>query len=456
MEDERATRLTLAAHLEQCGYAVEQFANPYPAIEWMRANRCSVVLTDFRLPNMDGIQFMREAKKENPGVEFIVMTAFGTVQSAVQALKEGAFDYLIKPFEFAELEIRIKKALELGSLKSRMENERKMLGAGREFYGLVARSPQMLRLFELAQSIAQTESNILIRGETGTGKGVLAEAIHFMSNRKRGPFVKVGCAQLTKELLESELFGHEPGAFTGALKLKHGRFELANGGTLFLDDVDDIPLDVQVKLLHAIEDRQFVRVGGEARIGFDARLICATKRNLKALVDEGKFRDDLFYRLKVIDLDIPPLRERREDILPLAIRFLNVFSTSAQKPVMELSPEAAGLMETYSWPGNVRELQHIIERAVALCNEKIISTEHLPSELKTSGNIQPIFRLNLGSAEFIEMESLTGQIERDIINWALSQSKGNQSKAADMLGIPRTTLRDKMIRLSMATEPAEK
>jgi DNA-binding NtrC family response regulator len=371
------------------------------------------------------------------------MTAYGSVKTAVDAMREGASDFLLKPFEFEQLRVRLERLREGRDLLREVAVLRKALGSAIAYCGLVGTSPQMRRVFELIEQFADNPANVLVVGETGTGKELVARALHARGGRASGPFVAVGCTAVPRDLAESELFGHEAGSFTGALKLHRGRIEQARRGSLFLDDVDDLPIDLQSKLLRVLEERTFQRVGGEELQRADIRLISATKYDLETLTRQNKFRLDLMYRLKVLVIELAPLRERREDILPLVRHFLETTARERGTEPKTISTSAAERLVSHLWPGNVRELRHAIEYAMAVSRGPAIEAQDLPPEIRSTQKFSP-YILNLDSQETLNLRDLTEEFERDLITWALRKAHGNQLKAAAILGIPRTTLQSKL------------
>ncbi|OGL15162.1 MAG: hypothetical protein A3K12_08825 [Candidatus Rokubacteria bacterium RIFCSPLOWO2_12_FULL_71_19] len=449
VDDDRLTRVALAHQLVLEGHEVRDVGNPVPALELLAEEPWDVVVTDLRMPTMDGLAFLHRIRETRLDTAVIVVTGHATVQSAVEAMKRGAEDYLIKPIDFDELSVRVDKIM----ARRTLERELRLLRRCPDrYHALVGRSPAMRHVFERIEVLADHGSTLLIRGETGTGKDLVARTLHHVGGRSGGPFVKISCAVLSREVLESELFGHEAGAFTGALRQRRGRFELAHRGTLFLDEVDDIPPDLQVKLLQVLEERRFERVGGERTIEVDVRFICATKRDLAALVKEGRFREDLYYRINVVTLELPPLRERREDILLLADCFLAARADALGRAHPELSPEACRVLLDYAWPGNVRELENAMERALALSSAPVITADDLPPTV-TGGESKNGCEACLATRDSLELKAFLAGAEREAIGWALKRTGGSQSKAAQLLGIPRTTLRDRLAAL-FGEEPA--
>ncbi|MEP0846397.1 MAG: sigma-54-dependent Fis family transcriptional regulator [Phycisphaerae bacterium] len=442
VDDEPLKRITLQIELTEHGYEVYEAADAHTARRIFDAKPIDVVVSDVRMPGMNGLDLLALVKRARPDVEVILMTAYATVDTAVQAIKRGAYDYITKPFTTQEL---LEKLDRIFASRSPAQTN----GDVEPFGRLVARSACMKRLFAQIRAVADSDRTILLCGESGTGKELFAEAIHQQSRRKDNPLIRFSCAALQPSVLESELFGHERGAFTGAHRQKAGRFELANTGTILLDEVDDIPTEVQVKLLRVVEQREFERVGGETPVKVDVRLICATKRDLLHLVKEGRFREDLYYRLNVISLNIPPLRERREDIPVLAQHFIEKHSALAGERRITISSHALDELMRHSWPGNVRELEHVLERALAFCGGDEILPPHilpLTGEQSDAGAAPALELAEVGKHGLNETVS---DIERRLILMALRQCGNNQARAAQRLGIPRTTLRDKMAKYNI-------
>jgi len=447
IDDEPLMRVTIRDALIAEGYEVVTAETGRKGINLFRDNQTDILITDLKLPDMDGIQTLKEVKTYNPEAHVIVITAYGSIDSAVIAMKEGASDYLTKPFAMDELLLIIKRLLRMRQLEEENISLRKRVEERYGLEGLVGKSPQMMKIYELIETVALTDVTVLISGESGTGKEVVANAIHLQSPRKGRPFVKVNCAALPETLLESELFGHEKGAFTGALKQRKGRFEIADGGTLFLDEIGDISPGVQVKLLRVLQERQFERVGGNETLSVNVRLICATQRDLKEEIRKGNFREDLYYRLNVVPITLPPLRERREDILLLAEHFIDKFSKKMGKEITGLSEEAKTLLLKYPFPGNIRELENMLERAIALIKGKIIQAEDLPEEVcGQPSSIQDVCKRILGSKP---LASATKLFEKEYIQTVLEKTKGKKGQAADILGISRKTLWEKIKELEI-------
>jgi DNA-binding NtrC family response regulator len=442
VDDEPLKRITLQIELSEAGYEVYEAADAETARRIFDTRPIDVVVSDVRMPGMSGLELLTYVKQVHPEIEVILMTAYATVDTAVLAIKRGAHDYITKPFTTQELLTKLDR---LFASRRPSESDDRVESFGR----LVARSQSMKRLFAQLRSVAPTDRTILLCGESGTGKELFAEAVQQDSLRAEKPLVRFSCAALQPSVLESELFGHEKGAFTGAIRQKAGRFELAHQGTMLLDEVDDIPTELQVKLLRVVEQQEFERVGGEEPVRVDVRLICATKCDLLQLVKEGRFREDLYYRLNVINLNIPPLRERPDDIPVLARHFVEKHAALVGDREVVITPHAMDELVRYRWPGNVRELEHVLERALAFCGGNEIRPEHiLPLGGEMPGTETPT---NLASLELTESERLglnetVADIEKRMILMALRQCSNNQARAAQRLGIPRTTLRDKMAR----------
>ena len=447
IDDEPLMRMTVQDALAAEGFGVMTAETGRKGIDLFKNKHVDVLITDLRLPDMDGIEILKEVKAVNPAIQVILITGFGSIDSAVNAMKEGASDYLTKPFAMDELLLIIKRILRMKQLEEENVSLRKKVEERYGLEGLVGKSPQMLKLYELIETVAQTDTTVLISGESGTGKELAANAIHFQSPRKKGPFVKVNCAALPETLLESELFGHEKGAFTGALRQRKGRFEMADGGTLFLDEIGDISLGVQVKLLRVLQERQFERVGGNETLSVDVRLICATQKDLKDEIRKGAFREDLYYRLNVVPIALPPLRERREDVLLLADHFIDKFSKKMGKEITGLTGDAKTLLLKYPFPGNIRELENMLERAIALIKGKVIQAEDLPDELcGQPSSIQDVCNRIRGSKP---LASATKLFEKEYIQSVLEKTQGKKGQAADTLGISRKTLWEKIKELEI-------
>ncbi len=432
IEDEKIMRVTLEDALKAAGYNVSSFETGSAGLAAAEGDAVDIVVTDVRLPDMNGFEVVKLIVQRNIA-PVIVMTAFGTIKDAVKAMKLGAFDYITKPFALDEFMLLVERALEVQRLKEENIRLRKDLGRCYCAPNIIGISPAMKHVFYLVEKVADTDSNILILGESGTGKELIATTIHYQGRRKSGPLIKVNCAALPEGLIESELFGHEKGAFTGALRRKPGRFELASGGTIFLDEVADIPPSTQVKLLRVIQERSFERVGGTETVNVDVRIIAATNKDLQAEVRDGRFREDLYYRLNVIPITLPPLRERREDIPGLIEHILGKCRERLSKDV-KISREAVDILMGYDYPGNVRELENIIERAAILSSSGIIEKEDLPAALN-KGHVQ---------TAGLSLADVVAEAEKNHILRVLKSTEGNKTRAAELLGISRKTLWEKM------------
>jgi two-component system, NtrC family, response regulator len=436
VDDERIIRVTLADDLRDNGYEVREYANAQSVlIDFMDFNP-DIVITDIKMPQISGIELLEKLKGIKPAIVVIVMTAFGSIDTAVNAMKLGAFDYLTKPFNTDEIFIILDRIEELKSIKNENKILRDKIEKKYDFSKFVGDEKTNKNIFKLVEIVANTNTSVLITGETGTGKELLTNIIHFNSNRLNKPFVKVSCAVLSKEIFESELFGHVKGAFTGAEYDKIGRFELAHQGTIYLDDIDDIPLDLQVKLLRVLEEREIEKVGSTKAIPIDVRLIASTKRDLIELVHEGKFREDLYYRLKVFPINLPSLRERKKDIKPLIHHFIEKYSFINK---VAIDKEAMDFLVNYNWPGNIRELKNLMERLILLATEGIIHRDLIPL-----GITQPIVSGSLKNLKGKSLDQAVSDIEITLIKNALNKTNNNKTKAAETLGLPTSTLRTKM------------
>jgi len=442
IDDEPLMRITVQDALVAEGYKVITAETGENGLTLLRENRADMVITDLKLPDMDGIQILREVKRFNPETHVILITAYGSIDSAVTAMKEGASDYLTKPFSMDELLLIIKRIQRIRELEQENLSLRKKVEEQFGLEGLVGKSPQMIKIYDLIETVSQTDTTVLVYGESGTGKEMVANAIHLRSTRKGRPFIKVNCAALPETLLESELFGHERGAFTGAFKQRKGRFEMADRGTLFLDEIGDISPGVQVKLLRIFQERQFERVGGNETLSVDVRLICATQKDLKEEIKKGNFREDLYYRLNVVPVTLPPLRERREDILLLANHFIEKFSKKMGKEITGLSGDAKTLLLKFHFPGNIRELENMLERTIALLKGNVIQAEDLPEEI--CGGETPVHNICEKIRASKPLSNATSLFEKEYIRSVLEKTKGKKGQAAEILGISRKTLWEKI------------
>jgi len=455
VDDERSMREFLEILLKRDGYEVITAPNGARAVELFREAPTDIVLTDLKMPGMTGLEVLEQVKKLRPATEVIVFTAYQTVETAIEAMQKGAFHYVSKPFNNEELKLTLKKCVEKKQLfDENLELKREVAaGAGLTIDGFVFKSPKMENVFQLVQTVAPTRSSVLILGESGTGKEVIARAVHRLSKRRAEPFIPVDCGAIPENLLESELFGHVKGAFTGALTTKKGMFAVAEGGTLFLDEVAELPLHLQVKLLRVLQERKIKPVGDVSEVAVDVRIIAATNRDIDRMVAEGKFREDLYYRLNVITVQVPPLRERAEDVPHIAQHFLKRFAAEFGKPARWFSPEAIRLLKDYGYPGNVRELENIIEHAVTFSNDETIGRASLPERLheKTAapGAAQAApADFVLPDAGFNVDDYLAG-IEKRILLQALEKAGGSKTQAAKHLGITFRSMRYKLEKYGM-------
>ena len=448
IDDDDPGRQVMELLLKKAGYSVQTAATGNQGLELLNTDNFNIVLADLFLPDKSGIEILQEVRLTSPGIEVVVITGHASPKTAVQAMKEGAFDYITKPVHFDELKIVISKALEKQRLLSENVYLRKQLQERFEFENIIGRSQAMQRVFERMQRIAKTDSTVLVTGESGTGKELVARALHHHSRRSAKPFLAVNCGAIPESLLESELFGYVKGAFTGAVKDKVGKFEAANHGTIFLDEIGTMPMHLQSKLLRVLQEQEVERVGSNKPQKIDVRIISATNLDLGEQVKSGGFREDLFYRLNVIPLHLPPLRERREDILPLVSHFINKFCHLMSRPVMSLNKVALEALERYRWAGNVRELENMIERLVALTEGDCINFDDLPQEVAGQAGAQKGLCLEI-SPDGIDMPAAIAELEKKLIKKAMELCGGVKAKAAELLGLNRTTLVEKMKRLGM-------
>ncbi|MGQ9777123.1 MAG: sigma-54-dependent transcriptional regulator [Thermodesulfobacteriota bacterium] len=439
-EDEKTQRELLEGFLRKEGFEVNGVANGREALQKLENSIYDIALIDYKMPEIDGLQTLHEIRRLYPDLPVVMMTAYGTVETAVASMKEGALDYLTKPIDLDELLLILDKVLERSQLIQENRALKAQLQERYTFKHIVYNSPKMEEVMNLVARVAPSSSTVLIRGESGTGKELIANAIHFASSRAEKPFIRVSCSAIPETLLESELFGHEKGAFTGAIQRRVGRFEEASEGTIFLDEIGELSPLLQVKLLRVLQEKEFQRLGSNLTLKTEARVIAATNRNLEEAIKKGEFREDLYYRLNVISIFIPPLRERKEDIPPLIDYFLKKYSQRNQKNVSNISQEARGLLLRYSYPGNVRELENIIERAVVLCRGELIMTQDLPIHLQEerSEKYWESYREPKSLPEILE------EIEKNFILKALRDHQGIQTKAAESLGISERVLRYKI------------
>lgn len=438
VDDEPIVRESLGSWFREEGFGVEIAQSGREALEKLTQGQWDIYLLDIKMPGMDGLELQRKIREINPGAAIIIMTAYASVDTAVEAMKQGAYDYIVKPFDPENLQLLVRNAVERKRLVSENVQLREKIDEMSRFHEIIGASPAMQRVLEQVHLVSQSDTNVLIRGASGTGKELIARAIHASSSRRYMAIVVVNCGALSEGVLESELFGHEKGAFTGASYRRKGKLEMADGGTLFLDEIGDISLKTQVDLLRVLEERKICRVGGNTMIPVDFRLIAATNRDLEAMISDGRFREDLYYRLNVFSIAVPPLRERREDIPPLAEHFLNKFVHSMNKQVTGIEKSALDRLVAYDWPGNVRELQNAMERAVLVCKGDMIEPEDLP--------------FHSTKIEDISASKALAMMEKEHIKRVLEETHGNISQAARLLEIDRVTLYNKMKKYDVKPE----
>ena len=445
VEDEAKMRRLLELNLGEDGFTTFSAGDAEAGLKLLAENAIDLVVTDLKLPGMDGLEFLQTVKRQNAALPVVVMTAFGSVETAVEAMKAGASDYVLKPFSLAEMRLVIHKELDVRDLREENRSLREALGKRYAHPNVVAHSPKMQEVLATVERVAPTNSTVLLGGESGVGKDLIARAIHEKSRRARGPFLKINSTAIPENLLESELFGYEKGAFTGAAASKPGKFELADKGTLFLDEIGDVPPVTQVKLLRVLQEREFERLGGTRTIKVDVRLVAATNRDLRAALEQGTFREDLYYRLNVVPIDIAPLRERLEDIPDLVNLFITRFAGDSGKGVEGITPEAMQILVNYHWPGNVRELQNIVERACALAKGSVLDVAdiHLDARPAKTAN---------GATGFLPDGMTLEQWEDEMVQEALRRANGNKSQAARLLGLSRNALRYRLSKIGIADE----
>lgn len=445
VEDEPKMRRLLELNLSEDGMSPLSAGDAETGLKLLRENSVSLVVTDLKLPGMSGLEFLHAVKRQNAAMPVVVMTAFGTVETAVEAMKAGASDYVLKPFSLTEMRMVIRKELDVHNLREENRSLREALGKRYEHPNVVARSAKMQEVLATVDRVAPTNSTVLLGGESGVGKDLIARAIHEKSRRAAGPFIKINSTAIPENLLESELFGYERGAFTGANASKPGKFELADKGTLFLDEIGDVPLAIQVKLLRVLQEREFERLGGTKTLKVDVRLIAATNRDLREALEQGTFREDLYYRLNVVPIDIAPLRQRKEDIPDLVNLFITRFAGDSGKPIDGITPEAMQILVNYHWPGNVRELQNIIERACALAKGVVLKVEDIHLD------VRPARAMN-GAGNFLPEGMTLEQWEDEMIRESLRRANGNKSQAARLLGLSRNALRYRLSKIGISDE----
>jgi|SRR5882724_12051056 len=446
VEDEAKMRRLLELNLGEDGWTTASAGDAESGMKMFREDSFDMVLTDFKLPGMNGLEFLKGIRQINSEIPVVMMTAYGSVETAVEAMRNGANNYVLKPFSLEEIKLVVRKELDVRQLRSENRTLREELGKKYEYPNIVARSPKMQEVLAAVERVAPTNSTVLIGGESGVGKELIARAIHQRSKRAAGPFVKINCTAIPENLLESELFGYEKGAFTGATASKPGKFELADKGSLFLDEIGDVPPATQAKLLRVLQEREFERLGGTRTMKVDVRLIAATNRDLRAALEQGTFREDLYYRLNVVPIDVPPLRDHKEDVPGLAEHFLKRYRKESGREIDGIAPGAMHLLTGFHWPGNVRELENIIERAATFAKGKMIEAGdiHLDTERTKPGDASPAF---------LPAGVTLDQWEDEMIRESLRRSNGNKSQAARLLGLSRNALRYRLTKIGIADEP---
>jgi two-component system, NtrC family, response regulator AtoC len=446
IEDEAKMRRLLELNLGEDGFKTVSAPDAETGLRLLASEQVDLVLTDLKLPGMSGLELLQAVKRQNAALPVVVMTAFGSVETAVEAMKAGATDYVLKPFSLAEMRMVVHKELDVSRLREENRSLREALGEKYSHPNIVAGSAKMQEVLAIVERVAPTNSTVLLGGESGVGKDLIARVIHEKSRRASGPFIKINSTAIPENLLESELFGYEKGAFTGASSSKPGKFELADKGTLFLDEIGDVPPATQVKLLRVLQEREFERLGGTRTVKVDVRLVAATNRDLRAALEEGTFREDLYYRLNVVPIDIPPLREHKEDVPDLTNLFLRKFCGESGRPVTTISPEATNLLLSHHWPGNVRELQNIIERACALAKTSRLE----PGDIHIDSS--PRNKATTSGEGFLPAGMTLDQWEDDMIREALKRAGGNKSQAARLLGLSRNALRYRLSKIGIEDE----
>jgi DNA-binding NtrC family response regulator len=445
VDDEDIKRISLEDQLADFGYYVRSAERAEQGLRLLETESFDGVITDVKMPGMDGLSFLKAIKKRWPSVFVVIITGYATIDDAVEAMKEGAQDYLNKPVSADELAVKLSRIFEYREVVRQNVLLQERLRLQNQYGELLGKSAKMQKTFKTVAIISQVDSNILIGGESGTGKELLARTIHQKSQRRDGPFVAVSCAMLSKQLLESELFGHERGAFTGAIRQKRGRFEMAHKGTLFLDDIDDTTPDIQIKLLRVLQEKSFERVGGEELINVDVRIISAAKRDLEELIKTGQFREDLYFRLNVVPIHLPPLKERNGDVPILVDHFIQKYSALHNRNAPHISPEVMKCLADHSWPGNVRELENVAERCIALSPGDEISVDVLPEKIRNPRESDDsIVKLSLDDEGHVSFNRVVERVEKELILWALKKARNNQARAAETLEIPRTTFQSKL------------
>lgn len=443
IDDEKNIREGLGAALEMDGYTVFLAADGKQGLEILERGDIDLVITDLKMPEVSGEEILAKVTGETPGIPVIVLTGHGTIDSAVDAMRKGAYDFLTKPVNLDRLSLLVKRALERREISLQNSVYRKEIEGKTTFENMIGKSHEIQKVFDLVKKVAPSKASVLITGESGVGKEMIANALHNLSPRKDKPFIKVHCAALSDSLLESELFGHEKGAFTGAIAMKRGRFELAHEGTIFLDEIGEISQNVQVKLLRVIQERKFERVGGEETLDVDVRIIAATNRNLEEEIKKGNFREDLYYRLNVVNINVPPLRERKDDIPIMVNNFIRKFSKENNKNITTVDTKAKNALYSYDWPGNIRELRNCIEGAVVIAEGNTLRLEDFPPAVRKSQE---------NSSISIPAGTDMDTAEKIIIRETLLFCHGNKSKTAQVLGIGRKTLHRKLLEMNLVSE----
>jgi len=452
IDDDEIVREVLIEHLENDGHEIVACSNGYRGLEIFRNDKFDLVILDLIMPGINGLEVLKEIKRFSPQAVVILITAFGSIENAVDAMRAGSFDYITKPFNLADVSFAVKRGIGVSKLEKENINLKRQLKNRYGFENIIGDSNAMQSVYSLIDKVAPTDSTVLILGESGTGKELIANITHYNSERSLKPIITVNCSAIPHELLESELFGHEKGAFTGAVSTKLGKFEIADGGTVFLDEIGDMTPGLQIKLLRVLQERSFERVGGTKTIKVDIRIIAATNKNLEKEASAGRFREDLFYRLNVIPIQLPPLSERTEDIPLLCHYFIDRYCKKRKRAPLKMSSEAMSALVNYSWPGNVRELENLMERLVVLKEDDTIVMADLPEKIaegfNSKANFESIIRheINTGNIDF---EKKITDFEKYIISHAIKSSKGVKSKAARLLNLKRTTLIEKMKRLGI-------
>jgi len=448
VDDENSLRDLLSILLQREGYQVDQAADGAVAFTMVQENHYDLIISDIQMPRVTGIELLRQLRDQNNDVTVMMITAFSSTEEAVEAMKLGAYDYITKPFKNDEIRLVIKNALERDHLQQENRQLKRQLGQRFSFQSLTGKSPAMSKLISLMERVAPSQANVLITGESGTGKELVAQALHVNSDRKKHPFVPINCGAIPENLLESELFGHEKGAFTGADKRKEGLFESADNGTLFLDEIGELPMGMQVKLLRVLQEREFRRVGGTNNIPLNIRLVAATNQNLSEMIKEGSFREDLFYRLNVVSIELPPLRSRQDDI-PLLIN--SFYQRLTGRGEYQIQKQALELLLNYDWPGNVRELENLVERCVVLGESDELNVDCLPEQIKNKNRNLCGLIGDLPDDDF-DLENWLENLERTVLLQALEKSGGVRKKAAELLGINFRSIRYRLGKLGIGDD----